>query len=98
MQSCVGEAAGSVIFYWLQKFPLQKFRHNALQTDTIANATAKMPPYDSESSDEGEDYTETKVLLGYATEDATGDAVSHIGGVPVRLFPSFYLPKLINGI
>lgn len=43
-----------------------------------------MPPYDSESSDEGEDYTETNVLLGYATKDATGDAVSHIGGVPVR--------------
>ena len=42
-----------------------------------------MPPYDSESSDEGEDYTETNVLLGYATKDATGDAVSHIGGAPV---------------
>jgi pre-rRNA-processing protein TSR4 len=44
-----------------------------------------MPPYDSESSDEGEDYTETNVLLGYATEDATGDAVSHLGGAPVLL-------------
>lgn len=42
-----------------------------------------MPPYDSESSDEGEDYTETNVLLGYATKDATGDAISHIGGAPV---------------
>lgn len=42
-----------------------------------------MPPYDSGSSDEGEDYTETNVLLGYATKDATGDAVSHIGGAPV---------------
>ncbi|KAH3970880.1 hypothetical protein HBH70_239980 [Parastagonospora nodorum] len=41
-----------------------------------------MPPYDSESSDEGEEYTETNVLLGYATEDATGDAVSHLGGAP----------------
>ncbi|KAF1843866.1 uncharacterized protein K460DRAFT_288541 [Cucurbitaria berberidis CBS 394.84] len=43
-----------------------------------------MPPYDSESSDdEGEDYTETNVLLGYATQDAaTGDAVSHLGGAP----------------
>ncbi|KAF2623433.1 hypothetical protein BU25DRAFT_179007 [Macroventuria anomochaeta] len=41
-----------------------------------------MPPYDSESSDEGEDYTETNVLLGYATKDATGDAISHIGGAP----------------
>lgn len=42
-----------------------------------------MPPYESESSDEGEDYTETNVLLGYATKDATGDAISHIGGAPV---------------
>lgn len=42
-----------------------------------------MPPYDSDSSDEGEDYTETNVLLGYATKDATGDAVSHLGGAPV---------------
>ncbi|KAJ4984792.1 programmed cell death protein 2, C-terminal domain containing protein [Stagonosporopsis vannaccii] len=41
-----------------------------------------MPPYESESSDEGEDYTETNVLLGYATKDATGDAISHIGGAP----------------
>ncbi|KAF2851090.1 hypothetical protein T440DRAFT_478586 [Plenodomus tracheiphilus IPT5] len=41
-----------------------------------------MPPYDSESSDEGDDYTETNVLLGYATKDGTGDAVSHLGGVP----------------
>ncbi|KAJ8105977.1 hypothetical protein OPT61_g9845 [Boeremia exigua] len=46
-----------------------------------------MPPYESESSDEGEDYTETNVLLGYATKDATGDAISHIGGTPVRTHP-----------
>lgn len=43
-----------------------------------------MAPYDSDSSDDGEEYTETNVLLGYATEDATGDAVSHLGGAPVR--------------
>lgn len=42
-----------------------------------------MPPYDSESSDEGEDYAETNVLLGYATREATGDAISHLGGAPV---------------
>ncbi|KAB2102581.1 hypothetical protein AG0111_0g9093 [Alternaria gaisen] len=41
-----------------------------------------MAPYDSDSSDGGDDYTETNVLLGYATKDATGDAVSHIGGAP----------------
>jgi hypothetical protein len=43
-----------------------------------------MAPYDSDSSDGGDDYTETNVLLGYATKEVTGDAVSHIGGAPVR--------------
>jgi pre-rRNA-processing protein TSR4 len=56
-----------------------------------------MPPYDSESSDEGEDYTETNVLLGYATEDATGDAVSHLGGAPVRLYSSSVRFRNTNG-
>jgi hypothetical protein len=46
---------------------------------------AKMADYDSDSSNEGENYTETNVLLGYATQDATGDAVSHLGGVPVNI-------------
>lgn len=61
---------------------------------------ANMRPYESESSDEGEDYTETNVLLGYATKDATGDAISHIGGAPVRLrsqrneYPTDTLPEL----
>jgi hypothetical protein len=59
--------------------------HNISPTVHIALTYAAMPPYDSESSDEGEDYTETNVLLGYATEDATGDAVSHLGGAPVLL-------------
>jgi hypothetical protein len=53
---------------------------NATETHRKA---ARMPPYDSESSDDGEDYTETNVLLGYATKQATGDAVSHLGGAPV---------------
>lgn len=44
-----------------------------------------MAPYDSESSDEGEDYTETNVLLGYASQGASGDAISHLGGSPVGL-------------
>jgi hypothetical protein len=43
-----------------------------------------MPPYDSDSGEEDEDYTQTKVLLGYATTEATGDAVSHLGGAPVN--------------
>lgn len=42
-----------------------------------------MPPYDSDSSDEGEDYTETNVLLGYASEEPSSDIISHIGGNPV---------------
>ncbi|KAI4930960.1 uncharacterized protein J4E92_004794 [Alternaria infectoria] len=41
-----------------------------------------MAPYDSDSSDDGGDYTETNVLLGYAAREATGDAISHIGGAP----------------
>ncbi|KAF2714092.1 hypothetical protein K504DRAFT_368994 [Pleomassaria siparia CBS 279.74] len=41
-----------------------------------------MPSYDSDSSDEGEDYTETNVLLGYASTQSTGDSISHIGGQP----------------
>ncbi|KAL4936929.1 programmed cell death protein 2 [Aspergillus oleicola] len=43
-----------------------------------------MDPYDSDSSgfeDEG-DYTETGVVLGYASEEIIEDAVTHIGGWP----------------
>jgi hypothetical protein len=52
---------------------------------TYYQSFTNMPPYDSESSDEGEDYTETNVLLGYASKESTGDAISHLGGVPVRM-------------
>ncbi|KAF2122549.1 programmed cell death protein 2 [Lophiotrema nucula] len=43
-----------------------------------------MPPYDIDSSDEGDgdDFTETSVLLGYASSEATSDAISHLGGHP----------------
>ena len=44
-----------------------------------------MDPYDSDSSgfeDEG-DYTETGVLLGFASPEATDDTISHLGGWPV---------------
>ncbi|KAF2869043.1 programmed cell death protein 2 [Massariosphaeria phaeospora] len=44
-----------------------------------------MSPYDSDSSDGGEDYTETSTLLGYVSKEATGDAISHLGGVPTWL-------------
>jgi pre-rRNA-processing protein TSR4 len=40
--------------------------------------------YDSDSSgaDDG-DYTETKVLLGYASKEAGNDTISYLGGRPV---------------
>lgn len=48
-----------------------------------------MPPHDSDSSDAGEDgdYTETSVLLGYASRDPTDDTFSQLGGQPVRFAP-----------
>ncbi|KAL4879656.1 programmed cell death protein 2 [Aspergillus karnatakaensis] len=46
-----------------------------------------MDPYDSDSSgfeDEG-DYTETGVVLGYASEEIIEDAITHLGGWPTWL-------------
>lgn len=45
-----------------------------------------MAPYDSDSS-EGEDgdYTETNVLLGYASKEPGEDTISYLGGRPVRM-------------
>ena len=44
----------------------------------------QMALYDSESSGgEDNDYTETNVLLGYASKEASDDTVSHLGGRPV---------------
>ncbi|KAF1977276.1 hypothetical protein BU23DRAFT_596708 [Bimuria novae-zelandiae CBS 107.79] len=63
-----------------------------------------MPPYDSESSDEGEDYTETNTLLGYASKTLSGDAISHLGGSPTwidnKTAPSGALAKckVCNGL
>lgn len=43
-----------------------------------------MAPYDSDSSGaEEDDYTETNVLLGYASKEPTDDTISHLGGRPV---------------
>jgi pre-rRNA-processing protein TSR4 len=56
-----------------------------------------MADYDSDSSNEGENYTETNVLLGYATQDTSGDAVSHLGGVPVNI-TSYALEPIANCI
>jgi hypothetical protein len=40
---------------------------------------------DDYSDDESlTEYTETKVLLGYAEEEAGSDIISHLGGKPVR--------------
>ncbi|KIW28668.1 uncharacterized protein PV07_08311 [Cladophialophora immunda] len=44
-----------------------------------------MAPYDSDSSDDGEDYSTTNVTLGYATVESTGDDISHLGGHPTWL-------------
>ena len=43
-----------------------------------------MAPFDDVSSgDEGDDFTETNVLLGYASGDANGEEISRLGGLPV---------------
>ncbi|KAG8629969.1 hypothetical protein KVT40_001588 [Elsinoe batatas] len=44
-----------------------------------------MANYDSDSSAGEDDYTETSVLLGYASKEATDDAISHLGGHPAWL-------------
>lgn len=44
-----------------------------------------MDPYDSDSSlEDGKDYTETNVYLGFASKQPTEDTISHLGGLPVR--------------
>ncbi|KAF2459524.1 programmed cell death protein 2 [Lineolata rhizophorae] len=65
-----------------------------------------MPPYDSDSSGDevDEDFTETNVLLGYASKEPTDDNVSHLGGFPTWLDPSTPPPgalakcKTCNGL
>ncbi|BCR85422.1 small subunit rRNA maturation protein TSR4 [Aspergillus chevalieri] len=41
-----------------------------------------MDPYDSDSSLEDEDFTETATLLGYPSEEIIDDTISHLGGWP----------------
>lgn len=44
----------------------------------------EMADYDSDSSlEDASEYTETGVLLGYATKEPTDDTISHFGGHPV---------------
>ncbi|ETI29444.1 hypothetical protein G647_01897 [Cladophialophora carrionii CBS 160.54] len=54
-----------------------------------------MPPYDSDSSDEGEDYSTTNVTLGYVSADSTGDEISHVGGHPTWLDASINPPAAL---
>jgi pre-rRNA-processing protein TSR4 len=54
-----------------------------------------MPPYDSDSSDEEEDYSTTNVTLGYASTESTGDEISHVGGHPTWLDPSITPPAAL---
>ncbi|KAK0649555.1 programmed cell death protein 2 [Cercophora newfieldiana] len=47
-----------------------------------------MAPYDSDSSEgEDNDFTETNVLLGYASADANGEEISRLGGRPDWIDP-----------
>lgn len=53
-----------------------------------------MAPYDSDSSGgEDEDFTETNVLLGYASKEAGDDTISYLGGRPVCPVPCRLLFK-----
>ncbi|KAK7540445.1 programmed cell death protein 2 [Phyllosticta citribraziliensis] len=55
-----------------------------------------MASYDSDSSGDDENYTETNVLLGYASKEPTDDDWSQLGGYPTWLndqAPSFSLAK-----
>lgn len=50
----------------------------------LGNTSNTMDPYDSDSSLEDEDFTETATLLGYPSEELIEDTISHLGGWPVR--------------
>lgn len=54
-----------------------------------------MAPYDSDDSlDDDQDYTETDVLLGYASKDSNGgETISKLGGRPVWFFPNILFNK-----
>ncbi|KAG9621005.1 hypothetical protein KCU69_g22619, partial [Aureobasidium melanogenum] len=44
-----------------------------------------MATYDSDSDFEDDNFTETNVLLGYATKDVVDDTTSQLGGHPTWL-------------
>ncbi|KAF8253110.1 hypothetical protein K440DRAFT_277171 [Wilcoxina mikolae CBS 423.85] len=47
-----------------------------------------MPPYNDSDDEDIQDYTETKVLLGYAEDEAGNDTISHLGGEPIWPHPT----------
>lgn len=53
-----------------------------------------MASYDSDESMSDDEYgTSTNVLLGYPSKEETDDAVSHLGGEPVRCFLTILCSK-----
>ena len=52
-----------------------------------------MANYDSDSSENLDDYTETTTLLGYATKEKTDDAFSQLGGLPVSLGSPYHFTR-----
>lgn len=62
----------------------QKFKTAHLFAPCTHSPAQTMPPYDSDSSgDEDSEFTETNVLLGYASKEPTDDNFSQLGGHPV---------------
>lgn len=60
----------------------RSFNLNLLSQDS--HITCAMTTYDSDSSGaEENDYTETNVLLGYASKEPSDDIISQLGGRPV---------------
>ena len=59
-----------------------------------------MASYDSDSSagEDDQDFTETDVLLGYASKDAEGESISRLGGRPVRCCPGSLIYKLARSL
>lgn len=73
-------------FFWPPFIPLPT--PPRLNNNNLHPHNHKMAPYDSDDSlDDDQSYTETDVLLGYASKDSNGETISKLGGRPVR-FPS----------
>jgi hypothetical protein len=55
-----------------------------------------MATYDSDSDLEDDNYTETNVLLGYATKHVADDSTSQLGGHAVSCFYPTHLSNLLT--